>query len=133
RVFGSARVFGAARVTGNAHVFGEARVADNAHVCGCSRVCGEAQVFGTAKIDGATVERWRVLPVTDPRGYTAYAARNESGEWMIRAGCRAFSIENARVHWGESYAGARWIGDQYLAGLDWLLAQEEQTVIKKAE
>ena len=61
-----------------------------------------------------------LLPVGDPRGYSFAHAVLCDGEWRVRAGCRDFSIAEAREHWGEFYKGERWIGDMYLAALDWL-------------
>ena len=62
-----------------------------------------------------------LLPVQDPRGYSwPHAILCSDGEWRIRAGCRFFTIPEARAHWGETYKGNRRIGDMYLAAVDWL-------------
>ena len=62
-----------------------------------------------------------LLPVQDPRGYSwPHAIQCDGGEWRIRAGCRFFTIPEARDHWGESYEGERRTGDMYLAAVDWL-------------
>lgn len=62
------------------------------------------------------------LPIGDPRGYRPVAVRHEEG-YMIAAGCHWFTLAQAREHWGDAYEGDRGIGDQYLAGIDWLEAQ----------
>ena len=59
------------------------------------------------------------LPTQDLRGYS-FCHAVYCDEWMIRAGCRDFTIEQAKQHWGESYAGNREQGDMYLAAIDWL-------------
>ena len=61
-----------------------------------------------------------LLPVQDMRGYSfAHAIETDRG-WRIRAGCRDFSIDEARAHWGDSYKGDREQGDMYLYAIDWL-------------
>ena len=62
-----------------------------------------------------------LLPAQDPRGYSwPHAILCSGGQWRIRAGCRFFTIKEAREHWGEHYRGNRRIGDMYLAAVDWL-------------
>ena len=62
-----------------------------------------------------------LLPVQDPRGYSwPHAILCSDEEWRIRAGCRFFTIPEARAHWGESYEGERRTGDMYLHAVDWL-------------
>ena len=61
-----------------------------------------------------------LLPVQDMRGYSfAHAIETDEG-WRIRAGCRDFSIEEAREHWGGGYRGDREQGDMYLYAVEWL-------------
>ena len=70
-----------------------------------------------ASLSGAT--GFLLLPVQDFRGYSwPHAVLHD--HWMIRAGCRFFTIEEARQHWGDSYQGDREIGDMYLHAVDWL-------------
>jgi len=61
-----------------------------------------------------------LLPCQDPRGYSFPHAIECAGKWRIRAGCRDFSIAEAREHWGENYDGDRDQGDMYLYAIDWL-------------
>jgi hypothetical protein len=61
-----------------------------------------------------------LLPVCDMRGYSFAHATLFGTEWRIRAGCRDFSIQEARKHWGENYTGDREQGDMYLYAIDWL-------------
>jgi len=56
------------------------------------------------------------LFVRDPRGYRAVAVRH-GDRWMIAAGCQWFTLDEAREHWGDGYAGDRAIGDAYLAAI----------------
>jgi hypothetical protein len=62
------------------------------------------------------------LPVGDPRGYDAFAHWKDN-QWRVGAGCRYYTIPDAREHWGESYEGDREIGDRYLYALEWLEKQ----------
>ena len=62
-----------------------------------------------------------LLPVQDPRGYSSpHGILCSDSQWRIRAGCRFFTITEAREHWGKTYKGNRRIGDMYLAAVDWL-------------
>ena len=61
-----------------------------------------------------------LLPVQDTRGHSfTHAVQTDSG-WRIRAGCRDFSVEEAREHWGPSYSKDREQGDMYLYAVGWL-------------
>ena len=61
-----------------------------------------------------------LLPVCDMRGYSFAHAVLCGGEWRIRAGCRDFTIPEAREHWGDRYEGDREQGDMYLHAVEWL-------------
>jgi hypothetical protein len=62
-----------------------------------------------------------LLPVQDYRGYSwPHAVECRDGLWRIRAGCRFFTIAEARDHWGASYKGDRELGDMYLYAVEWL-------------
>lgn len=37
---------------------------------------------------------------TDPRGYRFIGVAGEDGAWMVKAGCRWFTLDEARAHWG---------------------------------
>ena len=63
----------------------------------------------------------RVLHCNDPRGYRPIAQESSDGAWIIYAGCRRFTVDEARAHWGDGYVGEREIGDAYLRAIDWLL------------
>jgi hypothetical protein len=67
-----------------------------------------------------SAEGFVLLPIGDPRGFSFVHAVLCGDEWRIRSGCRDFTIAEAREHWGGGYAGERWIGDMYLAAIDWL-------------
>ena len=68
-----------------------------------------------ADLAGAAI----LLPVSDPRGYVAIAIRRE-GAWIIQAGCREFSVPQAREHWGSSSYQDKARAARYLMALDWL-------------
>ena len=59
-----------------------------------------------------------VLTETD-HGYRVYVTQR-AGEWRIGAGCRDFSISEARAHWGASNYRCPLTGRRILACLDWL-------------
>ena len=85
---------------------------------------GERADLSGANLSGADLSGAKhlyLLPAQDPRGYSwPHAIQCDGGEWRIRAGCRFFTIPEARDHWGESYEGNRRTGDMYLAAVDWL-------------
>ena len=45
--------------------------------------------------------------------------------WRIAAGCRWFTVAEAREHWGDEYEGDDAIRQRYVAALDWLAEQVE--------
>ena len=61
-----------------------------------------------------------LLPVADPRGYQPAYAVLVDGVVRVHAGCRDYTVPEARAHWGSEYAGERWIGDQYLRAIEWM-------------
>ena len=81
-----------------------------------------------AKLQGANlqgacgIER---LPVGDPRGYDPVAVIHPGG-WMISAGCRWLTHNEAVEHWGDGYACDRRIADRYLYALKWLKESQEE-------
>lgn len=63
------------------------------------------------------------LPVSDPRGYT-WLAILEDGAWRIRAGCRSYSIEEARKHWlADDYGGPASVRETVGFAMDWIAAK----------
>ena len=65
------------------------------------------------------VSGFLLLPVQDIRGYSfIHAVLHE--EWMVRAGCRLFTIQEARERWGSKSYPDRDRGDDYLYAIDWL-------------
>jgi len=70
--------------------------------------------------DLSGIKGFYLLPMQDQRGYSFPHAVECDGVWRIRAGCRDFTVAEAREHWGASYTGERWIGDMYLYACDWL-------------
>jgi uncharacterized protein YjbI with pentapeptide repeats len=64
------------------------------------------------------------LPVGDPT-YRAVAV-DHGDKWMIASGCRWFTVDEARAHWGAGdYERGPLLGGQYLAAMDWLEANSD--------
>ena len=59
------------------------------------------------------------LSVCDPRGYVSYAVSGPDG-WMVKAGCRWFTLPEALEHWGRPDGP---IALRYLRALQWLATQ----------
>ena len=144
-VYGTAQVYGRAHIIGyacvreDAKILGRACIGDGVIIQGKAKIRGRAQIWGrsivagNAVISGKKAKNWLVLPVTDPRGYSAYASRvtvgPQTGYWLVHSERREMTIKCAREHWGEDYAGHRWIGDQYLAALDWLEGKQVKALL----
>ena len=65
------------------------------------------------------VSGFLLLPVQDIRGYSFIHAVLHD-KWMVRAGCRFFTIQESREHWGSKFYPDRDRGDDYLCAIDWL-------------
>ena len=106
-------VSGTAWVFDSAQVSGSARVTDSARVFGTARVFGSAQVSGTAWVT-------EILPVaTRSDGHTFLITKDKDDNLVIIAGCRYFTIEQAREHWSQTRGGTP-LGDESLAIVDHL-------------
>jgi len=66
------------------------------------------------------VKGFHLLTQTD-HGYLVYATWR--GEWRVIAGCRDFSVAEARVHWGSPDYHLPSSGSRIAALLDWLEQQ----------
>jgi hypothetical protein len=63
------------------------------------------------------------VPISEPRSYT-WLAIVEDGQWIIRAGCRKFTISEAREHWlSDNYDGPETIKLTIEAALNWVESQ----------
>jgi carbonic anhydrase/acetyltransferase-like protein (isoleucine patch superfamily) len=125
-VSGNAWVYGDARVYGNAWVSGNARVYGNAWVYGNARVSGDAQVYGNAQVCGdAWVYGDVICQASRSDGYSFTLVATLQGARII-AGCRYFSIDEARAHWTATRAGTQ-LGAESLALVDHL---ERMAVIR---
>jgi Polymer-forming cytoskeletal len=125
RVYGNASVYGNARVYGNVSVYGNASVSDNAWVYGNARVYGNASVYGNARVYGnvsvygnASVSKVNLMAVRSD-GWCFSVVATKSGEIKIIAGCRYFSISEARTHWINTRGGTR-LGEESLLIIDYL-------------
>ena len=89
----------------------------------------EADLRG-ANLSGANLSKADLLgaigiihpPINDPRGYRCIAVWYDD-QWRIAAGCRWFTVDEGRRHWGPDYTGDRAIGDDYLAAVEWAAQQ----------
>ena len=112
-VSGDAWVSDNALVSDNARVSGNARVSDNARVYGNARVSGNAWVSGNARVYG------KIISATRTDGYTFTVFHDHEYVVHIAAGCRYFTIEEARQHWRATRGGTK-LGDESLALIDHL-------------
>ena len=96
----------------NAWVFSNALVSGNARAYGNARVYSNTQVFGDARVYAP------VITATRSDGYTFLIAPTPEGPRII-AGCRYFSLEQARKHWANTRGGTR-LGQESLALVDHL-------------
>lgn len=90
-------------ITGNAGVFGNARVSDNARVSGNAGVSGDARVSGNALVSGNA----RVYGIKRSDGYVFCYVPCTDNEWRIIAGCRYFTMQEARQHWNETHVKSK--------------------------
>ena len=61
-----------------------------------------------------------LLPVQDNRGYSFVHAVKHGDEWVIKAGCRSFSIDRALEHWGRDAYPDKMRGAMYVNAVKWL-------------
>ena len=59
------------------------------------------------------------LPVGDPRGYRSFAVKHDRG-WIIFAGCRKFTIPEAKDHWGDDSYNDHDRGERYIHSIEYL-------------
>ncbi len=83
-----------------------------------------------------TKNQWVRVPVSDPRNYTWLAVVKTSAcidlsqEWVIRVGCRIFTIPQARNHWlSGSYNGPSEVKETIGFALGWVESQKIMSVI----
>ena len=74
---------------------------------------GSAWVSGSARVSGSQVT------ATRSDGYTFMLAWCADGELRVTAGCRYFTVPEAREHWTKTRGGTR-LGDETVAILDLL-------------
>ena len=72
-------------------------------------------VLSRADLSGANLSRANLIVAGNRSdGYSFYAIREKSGEVMVKAGCRYFTIKEARAHWKKTRGGTR-LGKESLA------------------
>jgi len=96
-VYNNALVYGNAKVYGDAEVSGNAKVYDNALVYGDAEVYGNTLVCGDAKIDKIPVR------ISRSDGYDFILVPCADGIDRVIAGCRYFTLEEAKKHWNEDH------------------------------
>ena len=72
------------------------------------------------------------LPVGDSRGYRPVAVWTKD-HWQIQSGCRNFTIDEARAHWGHPNYRNKVLAAQYVAACDWLEAPTKPEVEAEPE
>jgi hypothetical protein len=92
-------------VSGNALVYDNAQVSDNA------QVFDNAKVFGNAQISKS------FTAIVRSDGYTFIYVPCADGIKRIIAGCRYFTMEEARAHWSTTRGGTP-LGDETMKILD---------------
>jgi len=90
---GTCWIFNDAYVSGNAYVF------ENALVSGNALVAGNAKVNGNSHVSGNLIVTKTPPSVLRSDGYDFIIAPDSQGEPIITAGCRYFTIEEAKEHW----------------------------------
>lgn len=78
-----------------------------------SQVYGNARVYGDAQVSKC------LIIATRSDGYTFSLFEQKDGPLIITAGCRFFTIPEARKHWTETRGGTQ-LGDESLALVDHL-------------
>ena len=106
----TAYVKASAYVGGNARVFGLARVSESA------RIFGLAHVFGSACVDEY------VYGIRRSDGHIFIYVRCADGQRRILAGCRYFTMPEARKHWKKTRDGTP-LGQETMMILDLLELQ----------
>jgi len=125
KVSDSVRVSESARVFGNAKVSGAARIFDHVAISGCAVVCEYTRVFGNANVGGnanvfghaRVYGNAQVYGINRSDGYAFCYVPDEDGAMWVLAGCRCFTMEEARVHWEETRGGTP-LGDETMNILD---------------
>jgi hypothetical protein len=75
---------------------------------------------GGRRADLCGAEGVLALPISEPRGYRHIAVLH-GAEWIIFAGCRRYTVAEARAHWcSDDYDGPASVRDTYPAALEWL-------------
>lgn len=108
----SASVSDTAFVGKNARVFDNAVVRDSAVVHGDATVCGNAVIAGNAEVSV-------LYSVNRSDGYTFCIYNDLKLGLRISAGCRNFSVDEARKHWNKTRGGTL-LGDESLYIVDYL-------------
>jgi len=105
RVCGDAQVYGNAEVSGNAQVFGDAKVFENAWIYGNAQVYGDAWVFGNTRVYGNADVRGnaQVCGVMRSDIFCFCYVSCADGKHRVIAGCRSFTMAQAREHWGTKH------------------------------
>jgi hypothetical protein len=104
-------VSGNAKVSGTALVYGTALVFGNAQVYDTAEVSGNALVYGNAQISKS------FTAIVRSDGYTFIYVPCADGIKRIIAGCRYFTMEEARAHWSTTRGGTP-LGDETMKILD---------------
>ena len=113
RVFDGAEVRNHARVYGYAQAFDYAEVRENAVVFGHARLHGYSEVFADARVSGLAVISGdaRVCGIRRSDGYPFIYVPDVDGVMKVQAGCRDFTMKEAKEHWRATRSGTP-LGDE---------------------
>ena len=93
-----------ARVYQNAEVYDYAEVYDHAKIIGNARVFSYARVYGDANVNG----------IRRSDGYVFVYVPDDKGLMKVQAGCRNFTMKEAKKHWKKTIGGTP-LGDETMA------------------
>ena len=121
RVLDYVKVRGYAKVYGYAQAFDYAEVFENAVVFGHARLHGYSEVFADARVSGLAVISGdaRVSGIRRSDGYPFIYVPDDEGVMKVQAGCRDFTMEEAKIHWRVTRGGTP-LGDETMAILNCL-------------
>jgi hypothetical protein len=101
QVFDDSKVFDYAQVRDNSRVSDNSQVFDRAEVLSYAQVSNNARVFSNARVHG----------IVRSDGYTFVYVPDNSGVMKVQAGCRDFTMEEAKFHWRLTRSGTP-LGDE---------------------
>ena len=111
-----------ARTLDNSRMRGNSAMYDYSQMYDSSEMRGRSMLSHTAVIRAAHTVRnqWlfcSIMTLNRSDGYTFAYWPNNDGEWMVTAGCRFFTMDDALKHWKETRKGTP-LGEETFVILD---------------